>query len=85
MLLGTLPPSGLDVVGVAGDLEVLALMVEGYSNNAIPRKLSYSGKTVEKRITAIAQKLGLPQVLDADRADVNIRVLAVLTYLRSAS
>ena len=64
--------------------DVLALLAEGYSNSAISRKLSYSGKTVEKRITAIAQKLGLPQVLDVDRADVNIRVLAVLTYLRSA-
>jgi DNA-binding NarL/FixJ family response regulator len=57
-------------------------MAEGYSNAAIGKKLSYSVKTVEKRVTSISQKLGLSPAGD-ERADVNVRVLAVLTYLRS--
>jgi DNA-binding NarL/FixJ family response regulator len=56
--------------------EVLALIAEGLSNAAIARRLSYSVKTVEKRVTAIAQKLGLREI------DGNVRVLAVLAYLR---
>jgi DNA-binding NarL/FixJ family response regulator len=63
--------------------EVLALMAEGRSNTAIAQKLSYSVKTIEKRVTAISQKLGLPHPDDHDRSDVNLRVLAVLAYLRS--
>lgn len=63
--------------------QVLALMAEGRSNTAIAHKLSYSVKTIEKRVTAISQKLGLPHPDDHDRSDVNLRVLAVLTYLRS--
>jgi DNA-binding NarL/FixJ family response regulator len=65
-----------------GEKHVLALMAEGRSNNAIARHLNYSLKTVEKRITAISRKLGLPQ--DDERHDINVRVLAVLTYLRNA-
>lgn len=65
--------------------EILALVAEGGSNTAIARALSYSVKTVEKRVTAIAQKLGLPSVEHARRADVNVRVLAVLRYLRRSS
>jgi DNA-binding NarL/FixJ family response regulator len=64
--------------------EVLALMAEGRSNTAIAQKLSYSVKTIEKRVTAISQKLGLPHPNDHDRSDVNVRVLAVLAYLRRA-
>jgi DNA-binding NarL/FixJ family response regulator len=63
--------------------EVLALMAEGRSNTAIAQKLSYSVKTIEKRVTAISQKLGLPHPNDYDRSDINLRVLAVLAYLRS--
>jgi DNA-binding NarL/FixJ family response regulator len=63
--------------------QVLALMAEGRSNAAIAHKLSYSVKTIEKRVTAISQKLGLPHPHDHDRGDVNVRVLAVLTYLRT--
>jgi DNA-binding NarL/FixJ family response regulator len=37
--------------------QVLALVAEGHSNNAIAGKLRYSVKTVEKRITAVSQKL----------------------------
>jgi DNA-binding NarL/FixJ family response regulator len=64
-----------------GELHVLALMAEGLSNAAIAQRLSYSPKTVEKRITAITSKLGL-QDDDISRGDVNVRVLTVLTYLR---
>jgi DNA-binding NarL/FixJ family response regulator len=67
----------------AVERQVLALMAEGRSNTAIAHKLSYSVKTVEKRVTAISQKLGLPHPDDHDRGDVNLRVLAVLTYLRT--
>jgi DNA-binding NarL/FixJ family response regulator len=67
-----------------GERQVLARMAEGLSNAAIAEQLSYSLKTVEKRITSVAQKLGLPQPDDVTRGDVNVRVLAVLTYLRSA-
>ena len=64
------------------DRQVLALMAEGRSNVAIAHRLNYSIKTIEKRATAIAQKLGLPQAGDHERADINVRVLAVLAYLR---
>jgi DNA-binding NarL/FixJ family response regulator len=63
--------------------QVLTLMAEGRSNTAIAQKLSYSVKTVEKRVTGISQKLNLPHPDDHDRSDVNVRVLAVLTYLRT--
>jgi DNA-binding NarL/FixJ family response regulator len=63
------------------EAQVLALVAEGYSNSGIAQKLSYSVKTVEKRVTAIAQKLDLPSVNDG-RSDLNVRVLAVLTFIR---
>jgi DNA-binding NarL/FixJ family response regulator len=63
---------------------VLSLIAEGRSNAAIAEQLAYSVKTVEKRITAISQKLGLPPTGDEGRTDVNVRVLVVLAYLRNA-
>jgi DNA-binding NarL/FixJ family response regulator len=63
--------------------QVLALMAEGRSNTAIAQKLSYSVKTIEKRATSISQKLMLPDLDDHRRGEVNMRVLAVLAYLRS--
>jgi DNA-binding NarL/FixJ family response regulator len=68
----------------AVEQKVLALVAEGYSNAAIADQLSYSVKTVEKRLTAIATTLGLPAVDDQARSEVNIRVLTVLAYLREA-
>lgn len=59
--------------------EVLGLMAEGHSNPAISQHLYLSGKTVEKHVKAIFSKLGLE-----DTADYHRRVLAVITYLRSA-
>jgi DNA-binding NarL/FixJ family response regulator len=58
--------------------EVLALMAEGRSNAAIASRLVVSAGAVEKHISNIFAKIGLPG-LDAD----NRRVLAVLTWLRS--
>jgi DNA-binding NarL/FixJ family response regulator len=65
--------------------QVLALIAEGCSNAAIAQKLGYSVKTVEKRLTSIAATLGLPSIGDAERADINVRVLAVLAYLRNTA
>lgn len=65
-----------------GEREVLALIAEGLSNTAVAQRLNYSLKTVEKRLTAITHKLDLPHTDATTRSDVNIRVLAVLTYLR---
>ena len=60
------------------DHEVLALMAEGRSNEAIARRLSVSERAVEKHVTSIFDKLGLPPAPEDHR-----RVLAVLTFLRS--
>jgi DNA-binding NarL/FixJ family response regulator len=57
--------------------EVLELMAEGRSNQAISERLVVTERAVEKHVTSIFQKLRLP----ADAAD-HRRVLAVLAYLR---
>jgi DNA-binding NarL/FixJ family response regulator len=56
---------------------VLALMAEGRSNAAIARTLATSASAVEKNVTSVFHKLGLPPSREDDR-----RVLAVLRYLR---
>ena len=58
--------------------EVLELMAEGRSNLAIGQRLFISPRAVEKHVTSIFTKLGLPAAADDHR-----RVLAVLTFLRS--
>lgn len=58
--------------------EVLALMAEGYSNQAIADRLVVTVRAVEKHVTSIFDKLGLPATTDSHR-----RVLAVLAFLRS--
>jgi DNA-binding NarL/FixJ family response regulator len=57
--------------------EVLELMAEGRSNQAIGERLFVTERAVEKHVTSIFGKLRLP----ADAAD-HRRVLAVLAYLR---
>jgi DNA-binding CsgD family transcriptional regulator len=56
--------------------EVLGLIAEGRSNNAIARRLVISEKAVSKHCTSIFAKLDL-----FPSGDDNRRVLAVLTYL----
>jgi len=58
--------------------EVLELMAEGRSNQAIGQRLFISPRAVEKHVTSIFIKLGLPAAPEDHR-----RVLAVLTFLRS--
>lgn len=57
--------------------EVLALVAEGLSNQAICGRLRMSAKTLETHIGAVFNRLDLPAETDGNR-----RVLAVLTYLR---
>jgi len=58
--------------------EVLELMAEGRSNQAIADQLFVTLRAVEKHVTSIFSKLHLPATTDAHR-----RVLAVLAFLRS--
>ena len=57
--------------------EILALMAEGRSNQAICDRLFVTTKTVEAHIASIFSKLELMPAPDDHR-----RVLAVLAYLR---
>jgi DNA-binding NarL/FixJ family response regulator len=57
--------------------QVLTVMAEGRSNQAICQQLHLSPKTVEAYVRGVFTKLGLYQGVDDNR-----RVLAVLTYLR---
>jgi DNA-binding NarL/FixJ family response regulator len=57
--------------------DVLEVMAEGRSNQAISQRLYLSPKTVEAYVRSVFTKLGLQP-----GADDNRRVLAVLTYLR---
>jgi DNA-binding NarL/FixJ family response regulator len=56
--------------------EVLALMAEGRSNQAIAEALVISERAVEKHVTGIFSKLNLPPAPEDHR-----RVLAVLAFL----
>jgi DNA-binding NarL/FixJ family response regulator len=58
--------------------EVLSLMAEGRTNAAIAREMVVTQGAVEKHISTIFGKLGLPASDDDHR-----RVLAVLTFLRA--
>jgi DNA-binding NarL/FixJ family response regulator len=59
--------------------EVLGLMAEGRTNAATAEALVISERAVEKHVTAIFSSLDLPPAVEDHR-----RVLAVLTFLRSA-
>ncbi|HEU0019994.1 MAG TPA: response regulator transcription factor [Thermoleophilaceae bacterium] len=57
--------------------EVLELMAEGRSNRAIASQMTITERAVEKHVTSIFGKLGLPPAAEDHR-----RVLAVLAYIR---
>ncbi|HEV3376822.1 MAG TPA: response regulator transcription factor [Thermoleophilaceae bacterium] len=57
--------------------EVLKLMAEGRTNRAIAAELFISERGIERHVTSIFTKLGLPTTEQDHR-----RVLAVLAYLR---
>ncbi|WP_261569022.1 response regulator transcription factor [Frankia gtarii] len=59
---------------------VLAHMAEGRSNHGIGARLHLAPKTVENHIAGVFSKLGMPA-----SADDNRRVLAVITWLRTAA
>ncbi|UDM05298.1 response regulator transcription factor [Streptomyces longhuiensis] len=71
------PRSPLDEL-TGRERDVLALMAEGHSNEAIAQRLVIGGKTVETHVRNIFGKLRLEQDLLEHR-----RVRAVLTYLRA--
>ncbi|HWE88011.1 MAG TPA: response regulator transcription factor [Pseudonocardiaceae bacterium] len=77
-LLGAAGSPGLDTL-TRREREVLELMAEGRSNTAVAKALVLSYGAVEKHVTNIFAKLGLPQSTDDHR-----RVLAVLRYLNPA-
>jgi DNA-binding NarL/FixJ family response regulator len=58
--------------------EVLELMAEGRTNSAIADQLVVTERAVEKHVTSIFGKLGLPATHDDHR-----RVLAVLTFIQA--
>jgi DNA-binding NarL/FixJ family response regulator len=62
----------------AREKEVLGLMAEGRSNQAIAEQLVVTERAVEKHVTSIFGKLGLAPAPEDHR-----RVLAVLTFLRA--
>jgi DNA-binding NarL/FixJ family response regulator len=67
--------SGLDTL-TARELEILALIAEGWSNEAIAARLVITKRAVERHINSIFWKLEL-----GDSADVSRRVKAALLYL----
>jgi DNA-binding NarL/FixJ family response regulator len=70
------PRSPLDEL-TTREREILALMAEGRSNQAIAARLVLELRTVEGHVRTILAKLGLEPAVDDHR-----RVLAVLAYLR---
>jgi DNA-binding NarL/FixJ family response regulator len=63
----------------AREREVLGLIAEGCSNQGVARRIVVSERAVEKHVTSILSKLGLPAEPEAHR-----RVMAVLAYLEDA-
>jgi DNA-binding NarL/FixJ family response regulator len=73
--------AGPDAAGPVGSLSpreraVLELVTEGRSNKAIAERLEISQRAVQKHVSAIFDKLGIPAGEDDDR-----RILAVLAYM----
>ncbi len=74
------PPSADDPLAelTEREREVLALMAEGRSNQAIAEQLVVTERAIEKHVTSIFSKLDLTPAPEDHR-----RVLAVLTFLRA--
>jgi DNA-binding NarL/FixJ family response regulator len=72
-------PDGVGALS-ARQLEVLALIAEGYSNAGIASRLIVSEKSVENHVSRVFQQLGI----HADR-DRHVRVTAVRRYLQMMS
>jgi DNA-binding NarL/FixJ family response regulator len=72
--------SGDDTLGVLTprEREVLSLMAEGLTNQAIARRLVLTERTVEGHVRSVLMKLDLPEDDGAHR-----RVRAVIAYLRA--
>jgi DNA-binding NarL/FixJ family response regulator len=72
-------PKGADPLRSLSPRErvVLELVAEGRSNRAISERLEITQGAVQKHVSLIFNKLGLPAGEDDDR-----RILAVLAYLR---
>jgi DNA-binding NarL/FixJ family response regulator len=70
-----------DALGELSDREreVLSLMAEGLTNQAIADRLVLTERTIESHVRNVLMKLDLPEGAGAHR-----RVLAVLAYLRAA-
>jgi DNA-binding NarL/FixJ family response regulator len=79
-LLGTARSRSRVEVLTPRELEVLALMAEGWSNQAIGGRLFLSERTVETHIASIFGKLHLPASPDENR-----RVRAILAYLEATA
>jgi DNA-binding NarL/FixJ family response regulator len=67
--------SGLETL-TSREQEILALIAEGWSNEAIASRLFITKRAVERHINSIFWKLEL-----GDSADVSRRVKAALLYL----
>jgi DNA-binding NarL/FixJ family response regulator len=78
LLAGTRADGPLDTL-TPREREVLALVAEGLSNQAISERLDIALRSAEKHVSAIFTKLGVPATGGEHR-----RVLAVLEYLRAA-
>ena len=78
IIVSTLVSPQRDDDPLTREREVLVLMAEGSSNQGIADKLVITTRAVEKYVSTIFGKLGLPSTGTESR-----RVLAVLAFLRS--
>jgi len=78
LLAGTRADGPLDTL-TPRERDVLGLVAEGLSNQAISERMEIALRSAEKHVSAIFAKLGLPATGGEHR-----RVLAVLQYLRAA-
>lgn len=70
------PDEGSPLTGLSrGQLEVLALMAEGHSNDEIARRTGRTTRAVERLVARTFERLGL-----ANQPSTNPRVLAVQLY-----